>query len=146
MQKPAGRVPLPQVAQGPGGQEADQWHHQWLISEGGAGRKRPRGQSLGRLSWEALVGTGLWHLQVRRRQCGPGPGRSSDSWKSVSAHSLLSYQQGAKEARQQRTEPLTCEKRPFWSSMQSVSGKSSQPWCEILMLDYLFVCLFVSLL
>lgn len=75
-------------------------------------------------------GTGLWHLPLRRQQCWPGPGRSFDSWKCASAHSLLSYQQSAKEAREQGTDPVTRDEMPFWSSMKNVLGMNSQPWCE----------------
>lgn len=96
--------------------------------EGGAGGREgrgPQGQRLGWLAWKGLAGTGLWHLLLRRQWSWPGPGRSFDSWKCSSAHSLLSYQQSAEEARKQGTDPITRDEMPFWSSMKNVLGMSS---------------------
>ena len=82
------------------------------------GREWGQGQQLGQLAWEGLAGPRIWHLPLRRQQAWPG--RSMGFWKCASAHSLLSYQQIAEEARKQGTDPLTRDEMLFWSSMKNV--------------------------
>lgn len=99
--------PSPAGGLGPGSQERESWLGplQWPVptyrvpSEVLVRRKESPKDS--DLAGSREKGTGLWHLPLRRQQCWPGPGRNFDSWKYASAHSLLSYQQSAKEAREQ---------------------------------------------